>query len=150
MLKIEQSVLINRPVAEVFAYLTRPEHTPKWQSGMVASAQISDGPMAVGTTFSEVRKMMGRQMEQTMEVTAYRPNRQLSFRSIEAAVPHEAHVTFEAVGAGTRVSLTSIARPEGLLRLMAPFIGRRLRKEFVADFERLKQLLESRSGSGGG
>lgn len=55
MVKIEHSVVINRPVAEVFAYVTRPENTPRWQSGMLASQQISDGAMGVGTIFTEVR-----------------------------------------------------------------------------------------------
>lgn len=143
MVKIEHSVVIDLPVKEVFAYVTRPENTPKWQSGMLESKQTSQGEMGVGTIFTEVRQMMGQQMDQTMEVTAYEPNQTLSFKSIEATVPHEAHLTFEAVGDSTRINLTSLARPKGLLKLAAPIIGRQLKKEFVADFENLKQLLES-------
>lgn len=142
-MKIEHSVVINRPVEEVFDYVTKPENTPRWQSGMVASERIAGGPMSVGTQFTEVRRMMGREMDQTMEVTAYEENRRWSFRSIEAAMPHEAHLTFEPVGDGTRINLTSIGRPAGLMKLVTPLIGRQLKKEFVADFENLKRLLEN-------
>lgn len=34
MMKIEHSVVINRPIEGVFAYVTKPENTPKWQSGI--------------------------------------------------------------------------------------------------------------------
>ncbi len=145
MVKIEHSVVINRPIEEVFAYVTQPENTPKWQSGMLESKQISEGPMGVGTIFTEVRQMMGQKMDQTMEVSAYEPNRKWSFKSIKATVPHEAHLTFEAVEGGTRINLTSLGRPRGLFKLAAPIIGRKLKKEFVADFENLKQFLESQS-----
>lgn len=150
MVKIEHSVVINCPVDEVFAFVARPENTPRWQSGMVASQQMGDGPMEVGTVFSEVRRMMGREMDQTMQVTAFEPNRRWSFKSIEAAVAHEAHLTFEDVGGATRINLTSIAHPAGLLRLAAPLIGRQLKQEFVADFANLKQLLEDRPAGGFG
>lgn len=144
MAKIEHSVVIHRPIEEVFAYVARPENTPNWQSGMLESRQTSPGPMGVGTIFTEVRQMMGRAMEQTMEVTAYEPNRQWSFKSIKATVSHEAHLTFESISGGTQVNLTSLARPNGLLKLAMPIISRQLKKEFVSDFENLKQLLEGR------
>lgn len=147
MVKIEHSVVINRPVAEVFAYVTRPENTPKWQSGMLASQQTSEGAMDVGTIFTEVRQMMGQKMDQTMEVTAYEPNQKWSFKSIKATVPHEAHLTFEAVEDGTRINLVSLGRPQGLFKLATPIISRQLKKEFVADFKNLKQLLESQTSA---
>jgi hypothetical protein len=87
--------------------MTDVANTPEWQSGMVASEQQSEGAMGVGTIFREVRRMMGQEMEQIMEVTAYEPNRLLSFRSNEATVPHAAHLTFEPFGDGTKVSLTA-------------------------------------------
>lgn len=147
-MKIEYSVVIERSVEDVFTYMTKPENTPKWQSGMLESEQVSEGPMGVGTVFTEVRQMMGRKMAQTMEVTEYEPNRKWSFRSIEAAVPHEAHLTFEAIEGNTKVSLISLGKPSGFLRLVQPLIGRALRKEFVADFENLKRLLETQASGG--
>lgn len=142
MMKIEHNIVIDRPIEEVFAYVTRPENTPKWQSGMLESRQTSEGAMGVGTIFTEVREMMGRAMDQTMEVTAYEPNKKWSFKSIKATVPHEAHLTFESVSGGTRIGLISLGRPKGLLKLATPIISRQLKKEFVADFDNLKRILE--------
>lgn len=143
MIRIEHSVEINRPVDEVFDYMTKPENTPQWQTGMLESERISEGPMRVGTIFTEVRQMMGRKMLQKMEVMEYKPNQKWSFKSIEAPVPHEAHLVFEAIGDDTRVSLTSLGKPTGLFRLLSPLIRRQLKGQFEADFENLKQLLES-------
>jgi uncharacterized protein YndB with AHSA1/START domain len=143
MMRIEHSVEIKCPVDEVFGYITKPENTPQWQAGMLESQQVSEGPMRVGTIFTEVRQMMGRKMHQKMEVTEYEPNQKWSFRSIEAPVPHEAHLVFESIGDGTRVSLNSLGKPTGLFRLLSPLIRRQLKGQFEADFENLKQLLES-------
>jgi hypothetical protein len=41
-----------------------------------------------------------------------------------------------------------VAQPQGILKLAAPLLGRQLKKEFVADFEYLKQLLESQADKG--
>ena len=42
MIKVEHSVVINRPVADVFAYACDPANEPKWQDG-VMEAGISSG-----------------------------------------------------------------------------------------------------------
>jgi len=34
MIKIEKSVMINRPVAEVFEFMANSENDPLWQSGI--------------------------------------------------------------------------------------------------------------------
>ena len=40
MIKIEQSVVINRPVEEVFAYLSKAENATNWQSGVLQTIEI--------------------------------------------------------------------------------------------------------------
>jgi len=51
MTKVEHSVVINRPIEEVFSYVTDIGNWPQWNSGMLEGEHTSEGSMAVGTTF---------------------------------------------------------------------------------------------------
>jgi uncharacterized membrane protein len=74
MLKIDYSVVIDRPLEEVFAYVTDIENMPVWSSEVEKAWKTSEGPMGKGTTFSSAAKVLGRQIENTIEVTEYEPN----------------------------------------------------------------------------
>ena len=43
MTKLEQSVVINRPTEEVFAFVTDIEKLPQWMSELVEAKQTSEG-----------------------------------------------------------------------------------------------------------
>ncbi len=49
MIKIERSIVINRPIEEVFTYATESKNTAKWQSGLKESTLVSDGPLGAGS-----------------------------------------------------------------------------------------------------
>ena len=68
MAKLEFSTVINRPVDEVFAVLSNPENTPKWESGSHEVKLTSDGPIGVGTTYRSVRTVLGRRLESEAEI----------------------------------------------------------------------------------
>ncbi|MBF8283384.1 MAG: hypothetical protein HW378_2299 [Anaerolineales bacterium] len=43
MVKLEQSIMINRPVEEVWKFMSNWENGPKWDCGVVEARQISEG-----------------------------------------------------------------------------------------------------------
>ena len=51
MVKIEVSAVIDRPVEDVFAFMSNPENDPQWQSDTAETKITSQGPMGVGTTY---------------------------------------------------------------------------------------------------
>ena len=71
MAKFESSIVINRPVEEVFALLSNQENNPKWQAESLEVKKTSDGPIGVGTTFHSVGQFLGRRVEGEYEVTEY-------------------------------------------------------------------------------
>ena len=68
MVNVETSIIINRPIEEVFAYLTDAGNNPQWDLGLVEVRQTPERPVGVGTRITEVRKFLGRKMETTSEV----------------------------------------------------------------------------------
>lgn len=60
MTRVETSGVVNRPLDEVFSFLANVENNPLWQSGMQEAKITSEGPIDVGTTYSQLAKLLGR------------------------------------------------------------------------------------------
>ena len=63
MIKNEVSLIIQRPVHEVFDYISDLENACQLQPGLLDVRRITEGPLGVGTRFQSVRKFMGRRLE---------------------------------------------------------------------------------------
>jgi hypothetical protein len=57
---VERTVTINRPVEEVFEYISTPENDPTWIPAALRHERTSPGPMRVGMTTEEDVKFLGR------------------------------------------------------------------------------------------
>ena len=107
MIKVELNIEIQRPVAEVFAFVTNPANDAKWQEGLIESRLVSEGPMGVGSKLHDARKFLGMKMESDLEVTGYEPNKLFSLKVASGPMQFEIKQTFEAVGGGTRIALVA-------------------------------------------
>jgi uncharacterized protein YndB with AHSA1/START domain len=143
MATVEHTVEIARPPAEVFAWLTDPENLRSWQETLVELRQVSNGPIGVGTRLVEVRSFLGKRVESELEVTAYEPDRRLDLRTVSGPISFEVSHTLDATPGGTRLHVEGEAERGGRFRLADALVARQARRQFRADFERLKQLLEA-------
>jgi uncharacterized protein YndB with AHSA1/START domain len=105
VIKAERTIVINRPVDEVFAYVGDQTNTPQWQRGLLEVRRTTDGVPGVGTKHTFVRKFMGRRMEATNEYVAYEPGKRIAFKTTTGPVPLEASYLFEATNWGYQAHL---------------------------------------------
>jgi uncharacterized protein YndB with AHSA1/START domain len=141
VVRIELTLEIACPAEKVFAALTDLEHLPDWQSSAVSSKP--DGPLAVGTSIREQRSMMGREIDNQLEVTAYDPPRHFALEGRSGPVPLSIdHELVEGDGK-TVLRVHARAGPGALFKLAEPMIARTAEQELRADFERLKVRLEA-------
>ncbi|HEX9038527.1 MAG TPA: SRPBCC family protein [Ktedonobacterales bacterium] len=143
MATLEFSIVINRPVEEVFAFVGNPENYPKWFSGSREVKITSAGPIGVGTTFRTVISLLGRRIEGDIEFTEYEPNRSFTEKTTSGPFPVESRVTFERVEGGTRITDTQLAEPGGFFKLAEPLLARLIKRQIEADLANLKDLLEA-------
>jgi uncharacterized membrane protein len=143
MIKIEHSVVVNRPVDEVFAYATDPANLPEWQTSAL-EARV-DGQMQPGATGAIVRKFLGRRMESNVRFDEYEPSSRFGVQSTSGPVTFRVRQTYEQEGEGTRINVTMEGEPGGFFKLAEPLVGRAIRREMESNFATLKDLLESRS-----
>ena len=143
MVKFEVAVEINRPIDEVFAYLDDPSKTPEWNS-IVEEARPSETPVRRGTTISSRARFLGRKIESTFEVVEHVPNKKVVQRT-EKPFPFTLTNVFEAAGKGTRVTAVFEGEPGGFFKLGEPILTRIAKKQFQAQVDTVKELLEART-----
>ena len=146
--KIEYTVVINRPIAEVFAFISKADNMPRWAKYITEAAQTSEGPVDVGTTCYVVSKMMGLQVKQDFTVTECIPDRVYAARSTSGPVPMESRYVLEEASGATEVHVSTTTDLSGVMKMAGPLLTRKLRKQMREDHENLKRYLESEMAAG--
>ena len=118
MVRVEEQTTINRPIEEVFAYLSEIERQPEWVSTLSESRKTSEGPAGPGTTYRQVSKFLGRRMDLECEITAYEPPTVYAFRARTGPTHMEMRFTLTSEGPNT-TQVTQVAEGEsgGLFKL---------------------------------
>lgn len=143
MIDFTVAVEIDRPVADVFAWVTDPARLSTWQTNTVAVAIETDGPLGVGTRLRETHRAPGgRRLDSLVEVVAYEPDRCFALRILEGPLPVDGTFAFTPAAGGTRVEMRGHGAPGGPLRFLAPLLARVLRRQLARDLATLKQVLE--------
>ena len=133
---------IARPVHDVFAYATDPEHLSTWQTNTVSAQREDDGPYGVGSRLREVHRAPGgKELESVVEVVEYAPDRAFALE-VKEGTPIHAHMTFDPADGGTRMRFRVHGQLSGPMRVLEPLLGRQLRKQFTQQVATLKRLLE--------
>ncbi len=143
MVRVELSAEIKRPVEEVFAYAADNDKVTEWNSLVLESSASPPGPLRLGSKVHNVGKFLGRRIDSTLEVTEYEANKKISFKST-SPFPLEQTMTFEPTDDGTKVTGLGIAEPGGFFKLAEPILGRIAKKQFQAQFDTMKEILEAR------
>ena len=82
MITFEVSVVIEKPLEQVFGFVAAGENGPKWNSAVKSVRKISEGPVNVGTKYAMMRQLPSGSAENTYEVVEYEENKKLSIKII--------------------------------------------------------------------
>jgi uncharacterized membrane protein len=138
MIQFENTIEINKPIAEIFDFIANFENIPRWNYFIVKVSQIDGGKPAIGTVYQQVRK----NDEQNFQIIDLQPKRAITVRTTPSSKPYfERTFTFEETPAGTRI-IDTWELETGLNKLVER-LGKGKIKAAVADnLGKLKQLLE--------
>lgn len=141
MVKFEISTHINRPIAEVFKYMSDPTKLPEWNA-VVEEATPSEIPVKVGTKIQTRARFLGRKIESPAVVTEHDLNKRYTTKSDK---PFALTIinTFETEGGGTKVVAIFDGEPGGFFKVGEPILARIAKKQFQAQLETAKELLEA-------
>jgi uncharacterized protein YndB with AHSA1/START domain len=141
MIKHEVTIHLNTPVEQVFAFLTDTSKLATWQSNLIKSESLTDGPLRTGSRFREVRRINNKEEEIEGEITTLEPNKRLETKTVTKPEAMVSYVLDPEQG-GTRLSYKFVLNTSGVMRLMEPIMASAIKKGSEADFETLKKILE--------
>lgn len=142
-MRFEEVIVINRPVATVWAFLQQPNSEAAWHPDVIEERMTSAGGMGLGATGVEVRRAFGRRKEFPWEITRFEPGRCVTTAGRGGPVAWEATYSLEPVENGTRFTLDYRQEATGLWRLLllgAPVV---MRRQARSDLARLKGAVEA-------
>lgn len=145
----EAAVLIERPLEDVFAFVSNPNNETRWHTQILeirpaAGVQSSGLPNSwtQGSTWTVTAGFMGRRMHSDVEVTRFEPNRRIEFTTKTGPVQPIATCLFEPADRGTMFTRRTEIPLKGVFRLMKPLIQRDATKRQERHLENLKRTLE--------
>ena len=138
-----QSVVIGRPVGEVFAFIADGEQCPRWRSGVLDIRRVSG--TGVGTSYAQgVSGPMGRRVAADYEITVYEPDRRIEFQTTAGPVRPHGRYDFEAADGGTRLTFALDAQVTGIRGLLMGSMVQRTMDAEVAAIARVEQAMQGR------
>ena len=137
------SVLIARPVGDVFEFIADARNRPRWDDSVDSEELTSPEPIGVGTTVRTTLRSMGREYVYTWEVVEHQPSSRMTIESTSGPFPTTLAYQLSEREGMTAVDFSVSGRPTGMLRLFEPLIARNTQTNLDRGFARLKQLLET-------
>ena len=135
-MEIEATVVVNKPIAEVFARWSEVERYPEWFDMSIERRKVTEGPIRVGTVYHAVDKLPpGRRVEATLEITAYQPNELMAAR-LSKPLDATWEARFEDTNGSTRMAFRTVANLSGLQGLIAPLLSSWARRQLQTGLDR--------------
>ena len=141
MASAQRSIVIQRPIDEVFAFVADGANAQRWRSGVLDVEHVAG--KGVGETWRQgVKGPGGRRIAADYEITAWEPPQHLAFRAIAGPVRPTGEYRLAAEDGGTRLTFSLAADVTGWKRfVMAGAVQSTMDAEMAA-LDRLKAALE--------
>ncbi|MGI5451711.1 SRPBCC family protein [Streptomyces sp. CA-249302] len=144
--QFEAVVEVDRPVAEVFAYLADGRNDPQFSPRVLRIDRTPDGPTAVGTVFRSTVKDAGMKTAREFRITEFEAPVKLRWAEVSKnqVTASEGGYDLEALADGrTRVRIFNVLEGHGLGKLLVGLALSAARKDAPAFGARIKAAAES-------
>jgi uncharacterized membrane protein len=139
MFTFENSIVIDRPVEEVYDFVSDLTSIPKWNYYVQSVTSTAGNPGTEGATYHQVRK----NDEQDLRISQSEAGKVLVIESIPPSKPElRREMMFQADGDSTRL-LDKWQLDMGVPGLLEPLAARRAKSGVRENLGKLKTLLET-------
>jgi uncharacterized protein YndB with AHSA1/START domain len=145
MNEFEITIVIERPVEDVFAVLTDLSKTPAWTPGLTEVRRDRGGPLQVGQAMTFVGSFLGRDYESAAAVTELVAGERFASKTTSGPFHLEIDSRLEPVANGTRLATVYRGESHGFFKIAEPIVTRLARKQFETAAVNLKALMEEKA-----
>lgn len=139
------TVVVDRPIEAVFAFLVNGENDKKFSSRIIEIAKTTDGPPGVGTVFVSTAKDMGLKAKHEFELTEVEAPTKIRWKELSkgpVVIPNGGY-DLEPSGEGTKLTFFNELKGRGLGTLIVGFALRSARKGADDFANSIKQAIEA-------
>jgi uncharacterized protein YndB with AHSA1/START domain len=140
------TVVIDRPIEQVFAFLADGENDPKFSSRVLEIAKTTDGPPGVGTVYASTVKDAGMKTKREFELTEFEAPRKIRWAEISKNLVMASEGGYDLTQAGdgsTSVAFFNVLEGHGPGVLFAGLALRSARKGADAFAQAIKTAVEA-------
>jgi uncharacterized membrane protein len=146
--RVEASVVIDRPLADVWQYLAEPSNTPQYWKHMVAYEVTSPPPVREGTTMTGTWRIGPLRSELNQVVTRDVENEIMEWKDTNDHLPNVQSFSFSEVDGATRVIYRQVGEPQDRVgRALAPVMQVVIQRDAWTSLDRLKEILEGEAAT---
>jgi carbon monoxide dehydrogenase subunit G len=129
--QFESTVVIDRPVEEVFAFLADGENDKKFSPRVLEINKTTDGPPGLGTVYASTVKDAGMTTKREFKLTEFESPTRIRWAELSKniVVASEGGYDLEPAGEGkTQLTVFNVLEGRGIGKLIAPLALRSARK----------------------
>ena len=141
-IQFSNQLSIRRDLEDVFAFVADFSQVPTWNYAIRSTQQVTPGPVALGSTFRQVRTIPAV-AEEEFEVTAWEPGRRVAITGDFGPFSGTLTYQVEPAPAGTLLTNDVELSPRGVLGVVGRIAGPRVRAAIAQNLEVLRSGLES-------
>lgn len=139
-IQLREQFLVNRPLADVFNYLSDFSTIAEWDASVFSCQKISDGPIGVGTKFDLILKSAGRHVAMDYTLKTYQ-TQHLVFEGVAKDFVAIDSIWFKESTQGTEITWQADISFTGLLAHLLPIMKPALLKLGQTSMRGLAQAL---------
>ncbi|MBE0696818.1 MAG: SRPBCC family protein [Anaerolineaceae bacterium] len=139
MFNFENSILIDKPIDQVFTFVVDLPSIPKWNYHVLSVVPTSPESGVVGSTFHQVRK--GN--EQDLRISELEPNKSLVVETIPPSKPELCREITVEVRRNSTLIIDKWQLDMGVPKLLEPLAANRAKSGVPENLGKLKTLLET-------
>ena len=128
--RFDATVVIDRPIEEVFAFLADGENDQKFSPRVREIAKTTDGPPGVGTVYASTVKDAGVKTQREFKLTEFEAPTRIRWTEVSKNLitAPEGGYDLAQEGDGTKVTVYNVLEGHGLGKVIAPLALRAARK----------------------
>jgi hypothetical protein len=143
MATLSASIIINRPVHELFSFVSDYHNDWKWRSRRIDFQKFSDGDPAEFIATQKFIPLLGNNFNSTLKVVDFSINKhiisQIQFKKILVV---DERYFFSLENHLTRFEYSLRIEVSGILKIFEQLLTRRLQQDLINDQQWLKEMLE--------
>lgn len=144
MIELNSTIMIHRPIKQVFDFVSVTENDFQWQYGTLESARVPADSSGDGAFFRSVGHLMGRRLQGTFEITTCESDKRYGFKSLSGPLRLQTLYTFDVADGGTKVNVSTQASMVDFFGTREGVLEKQLRKQLKENLALLKGILETK------